>query len=420
MNKFSKNFIISAIIIALLVIITSIIINIFINKDNIKNIIAKQFYAKTNYNIDFKGNFTLKIFPFLGVTADNIIITDPKLPNSTPLANIGKTKIKMHLLPLLHRKISIAAITLNNLTLNVYKENTNKNTQNIPSANKPAQTTIKNIDTIKQKNNIDLEINNINISNITINFLDKDETTKLVIDNLQTDFKMHNNTITLAHTIAALYKGKLQAQTFINLKTPKTYAFKANLKNFAVHNFLCDFYNFKKLFGTGMLSLDVKSSGDSALTIKQNLTGNIAAKIYNGYFSGMNILALLNPGGENTINSITSNNSDFASLSATANIKNAVIRNDDFYMNTPVLNINGNGTINIITMQINYTLSIKDKNNKTLAPLAITGNINNPTVNINAISAIKNIIENKTGGVLDVIHDTLKGGGDGIKKIFGG
>jgi len=119
--------------------------------------------------------------------------------------------------------------------------------------------------------------------------------------------------------------------------------------------------------GKGDLSAQLKGRGNTMTALRSSLQGNIAISFLDGKIKGVNIpykirqaYALLKrqpaPAAE-------PNETRFTSIKATATVKDGVVDNRDMSMDTPVLNIAGEGQADLGKQEMNYVVkaTVNDK-----------------------------------------------------------
>lgn len=154
-----------------------------------------------------------------------------------------------------------------------------------------------------------------------------------------------------------------------------------------------------QLSGIGSLALDVLVTGDEA---NQTNQGTIKLQAKNGMIKGVDIHAMLEDAQQlyNTLKnkeqdlsgkSETSDQTVYTDLLGTFYLKDNKLTNDDFKLSSPLFNLTGNGTIDLQSQQIDYTVNIavnkfvKDSHSKSFAklqglviPVTLHGDLTSP------------------------------------------
>jgi len=149
--------------------------------------------------------------------------------------------------------------------------------------------------------------------------------------------------------------------------------------------------------------------------------------------------AILN--GDNIANAFVNGigKTPFSKASGTAQINDGIINNQDLIVTTPLVNVVGVGTTNLVNEQINYQLTLqrsksstaealdsKDIKN-TLVPVKINGTFAEPNVSLDVKAMVMNtqkakIDEQKEAlkkKITEKINEKLKGpAGERLKSLF--
>jgi AsmA protein len=122
MSKRVKFFLMMFFVALFMLIVAISIVPDWVNPNNYKTQIAAVFKEKTGRDIAINGDIGLSIFPWLGLDADRIEISNKPGFQPLPFLTVKKGGIKIKLLPLLTKKLEIDAIHLNGLVLNLVKD----------------------------------------------------------------------------------------------------------------------------------------------------------------------------------------------------------------------------------------------------------------------------------------------------------
>lgn len=191
--------------------------------------------------------------------------------------------------------------------------------------------------------------------------------------------------------------------------------------------------------GKGDMTANLKGRGNTMTGLRSSLQGNIAMSFLDGKIKGVNIpykirqaYALLKrlpaPAAE-------PNETRFTSIKATATVKDGVVDNRDMSMDTPVLNITGEGTADLGKEEMNYVVkaTVNDKLADTAGeamtklkgrtiPVRIKGPFNKLNYNIALEDAVKEQVKEKVKEkveekVKEKLNDKI---GDKLKDKFKG
>lgn len=263
----------------------------------------------------------------------------------------------------------------------------------------------------------------------------------LKMQNIKLKLNAANGLLKTQQSISQFYQGGYSGQTTINVKG-KQPAIDLNekLKNVQVEPLLQDLQQGGDVRMTGMVNADAKlqAYGNSTKAIKSSLDGNINFKFSDGVVRGFNLQKMI----DNTKALIegsplpSENKNDqtvFSEISGSANINNGLVRNDDLQALSSRLRVDGKGSANLVTEQLDYKINAKlikkatqDQPEKVKAVpliLKIGGNFSKPsyTLDIPAMLLEKNKdkIEKKKEEVLQKLDEKLGPGvGDMLKGFF--
>lgn len=211
----------------------------------------------------------------------------------------------------------------------------------------------------------------------------------------------------------SLYGGMGQAQLVVDARGA-TPAFHNVLQftNVSLKPFLGDVMGVTSIEGSGALSLDVSSSGNSAYAIMHGLSGKGAIAGANGRFRGVDLGRVARSiqsilGGDATGNLAST---EFSTMNGTFTIANGVLSNNDFRLVGPAVQVTGGGRIDIANRGIDFRIEPKAgaAGFSVGVPFRITGSWDH----LHYMPDLADII----GGVVD----NLKNGRAAFKGLFGG
>ena len=199
--------------------------------------ITSKIHEKTGLNIKINGKARISIIPFLGITAQNIEITNSSFTNPN-LLSAKHIEIKIAILPLIFKKIVIKNIILEKSTINIIQHN---GTYNFFT---PQTTTTQHKITIKPKSKF-FNIQNIRIKN-------------LIISNSNFFYTKHSNSTTpITHKLTNL-NTKISIQKTKN-KINLTSSFHFNNHKFNIN---LESSNIKQLFQNKTSNSIIKITSD--------------------------------------------------------------------------------------------------------------------------------------------------------------
>jgi AsmA protein len=149
-----------------------------------------------------------------------------------------------------------------------------------------------------------------------------------------------------------LYSGKGSGTLIIDSSKPvPSFSGQFALENVAAQPFLTDASSFKMLSGQAKVDLDIKGSGTSANEIKTNLAGRGSIAFSNGAIEGVDLTAMIKSIGAGEMPNLEQGNgakTDFSELGGSFTIASGLARSTDLQMTSPLLEVTGRGTVDIV------------------------------------------------------------------------
>ncbi len=188
---------------------------------------------------------------------------------------------------------------------------------------------------------------------------------------------------------------------------------------------------------TGRITIDTR--GKTVGEMRANALGDLDLKVNDGVLQGFdlnyavaNALALLR---RETNEAVDTKQTAFKQLSATANVAQGLLKNEDFLAVMPRMRIRGNGQLNLSSNEINYSVNADILESKSAVsgssaelsldelvgasiPVKITGTLFEPKIRPDVAGYIRKKTEDRVKEELeDKIKDKL---GDKLGGLFGG
>ncbi|NDF11755.1 MAG: AsmA family protein [Proteobacteria bacterium] len=187
---------------------------------------------------------------------------------------------------------------------------------------------------------------------------------KTTIDNTEIALKSNGGKLTVDLKETNLYDGKGKAYFVLDGRGDiPSISQQFTLEGINVGNFLKDFYHNEQVEGTGNVSLDVNAMGRSQLELISNADGKGSISFKNGKLKGIDVLDMLK---QATLASATIGNlfgqakeTQVTELSATFDIKQGVVHNNDLNLVTPLGLVTGEGEVNLPSRLIRYRVTPK-------------------------------------------------------------
>ena len=219
------------------------------------------------------------------------------------------------------------------------------------------------------------------------------------------------------------YKGHIQLNS--NLGTP-IISVNETLTNVAAGPLLKDLIGDDKILGTVSVKAKLTMRGSTPDQIKKTANGDIQFSFINGAVKGFNLSKIIRDAkdklsGKKTSTDNEPQQTDFAELSGSANIKSGLLQNQDLLMKSPFFRINGRGKANLMDESIDYLTQVaivetsKGQGGKDLEnlkgltiPVKISGTFTNPKFKPDLNAMISNDAKKKAKEKIDKEKDKLK------------
>lgn len=119
MNKTVKWALIGAGCLVGLAVIGMVLATIFIDPNKYKPEIVKVVKEKTGRDLKFAGDLKLAVFPWIGVDIGGIELSNAQGFGDKPFVNVGKTSVRLQLIPLLTGQVRLGKVSVEGLNLNL-------------------------------------------------------------------------------------------------------------------------------------------------------------------------------------------------------------------------------------------------------------------------------------------------------------
>jgi len=236
---------------------------------------------------------------------------------------------------------------------------------------------------------------------------------KLKVSGLQTEnihltLNADKGLIKLHPMKAEMYQGNYQGNIQLNAqgKVLKL-SIDEQLKGVQIGPILKVLSGDDKITGTVHANVNLTGAGITPDGIKKTLSGKGDFAFTNGAIKGINIADSIRQAkvaitGKKLPPSDKPVQTDFSEITGSFTAKNGVIQNKDLKASSPLLRINGAGTINLVKELLDYAVNVsivetsKGQGGKELAdltgltiPVKITGSFDNPAVNVDLANLLK-------------------------------
>lgn len=132
------------------------------------------------------------------------------------------------------------------------------------------------------------------------------------------------------------------------------------LKGLQAEPFLTDAADSDRLSGTGNFDVTVAGQGKTQRQIVSSLNGKGALTFLNGAIKGINLAAMArNVTSAFTGGPASTEKTDFAELGGTFTIAKGILTNNDLALKSPLLRVEGKGTVDLPQRSVNYRIDPK-------------------------------------------------------------
>ncbi|HUN52763.1 MAG TPA: AsmA family protein [Candidatus Sulfotelmatobacter sp.] len=185
---------------------------------------------------------------------------------------------------------------------------------------------------------------------------------KIKIDRSALTLKLKDGVLTADLTQLALYQGSGKGQLVVN-GAGAVPAVSANftLAKVQAEPLFDDAAGFDRITGTADTSTDVTTHGKSQREMVSALQGKGAMNFSNGAIKGINLGAMARNVSSAFLDASAgkAQQTDFTELGGTYTITNGIVKNTDLAMKSPLLRIEGAGTVELPPRTVNYRLTPK-------------------------------------------------------------
>ncbi len=182
---------------------------------------------------------------------------------------------------------------------------------------------------------------------------------KITVGKSALQVTLRNGVLTTNLSEMAFYQGQGRAKVVLNASQPKLGVdLDASLKGMAIEPFLKDMANFGNLTGTGAVEIKIAGTGSNQKQIVQTLNGHAALTFTNGAIKGIDLASMIqNVASAFGVTNSQGQKTEFTKMGGTFTIVNGIATNKDFVLESPVIQANAAGTINLPDQTLNYRVT---------------------------------------------------------------
>lgn len=248
--------------------------------------------------------------------------------------------------------------------------------------------------------------------NLRIGTLQYDKTK---ISNITALINANQGLVKLSPVNAQVYQGKYVGNLSVDMRqaVPAIIA-EQSFTGINLAQLLNDFkpISIVQVSGTSDLKSTISAAGDSADKIRRSLTGKVNFAVNKGTLKGINLEHWLNVGSalyhrEPVPSMNAPNETNFQQLTGSFNINKGIARNDDFILQSTLMRVTGQGTVDLVNEQINYlfiAVKMNPANNqprKDVIPIRVSGPFANISVKPDVEQLLRNQVQKEVGNQLE-------------------
>ena len=251
----------------------------------------------------------------------------------------------------------------------------------------------------------------------------------IIVTNADLAVEINNGRLEANLTRFTLYEGSGTARIVANSRgnTP-SYSLNARLDTLAALPFLEAAAGFDRLQGLGAFNIDVLTSGHTTAQIMNAIDGTGGFNFADGSIRGVNLAQVI----RTVQSSIASGQlpdgfgeqeeTDFSALTGTFTITDGVVSNTDLAMLSPLVRVDGAGTVNLGGQMLDYRLrpravaSVQGQGGDRdmqgiVVPVRIRGSFNNPSVGVDTEAVGRALLQGAVSGIArgESPEDALRG-----------
>ncbi len=356
-------------------------------------------------NFDLKGSKDT-------VALDNldIVLDDTHINGRTQVEHFAKPAIAFNL-------------TIDDIDIDRYTAPKNKQVKSVPVTPTTAVATVSTL----------LPIKTLRALNLSGNLrIDKLKVAQLKMSGININIQAKNGLLKTKQVIKQLYSGSYTGATLINVqrKIP-VISLNERLKNVQLEPLLTDMKPNAPAKVTGAANIVAKLSmrGNTVPAVKSTLGGNLSFSVKHGAVRGFNVQKMIDLGktlssGKKMKASYTNEQTLFSTLQGTATIRNGLVNNPDFLLESSTVEVKGGGTANLVNDALKYKVKAKLKtsaNSKSIVKgrtvtINVGGSLTKPTYRVDIMSLITEQEQQKLEKVID--KSLGKGAGKAVNQLL--
>ncbi|MEY8241054.1 MAG: AsmA family protein [Cycloclasticus sp.] len=321
--------------------------------------------------VDLASQLTVDLAGFGQVKLEPLTVTfdDSKLTGFAALENLSKPAIKFNL-------------DLDTIDVDRYlpKQAAVEGSADKPKAvlASPVASALIPVETIRELN-IDGQFG---IGALTVNGLKAEQVSLQLL--------AKNGVLSSEQQVKVFYGGSYNGTTVVDARqqTPRI-SVKEQASNIDIGPLLQDLTGKPSLSGEANIKANVNTRGNSIAAFKSALNGSASLSLKEGAISGIDVAALMQQaqavlkGDLSAVSTAGAGSTPFSDMSASAKITNGLLQNEDLLISSPLINVVGAGSADLVSEKLDYRLTLQRTKALSEAELADTKDLKNLHVPVN-------------------------------------
>ena len=221
------------------------------------------------------------------------------------------------------------------------------------------------------------------------------------VNGISADVRAKADSLHLDNLSANIYEGRLSGSASLLRDQLPHLQVKQQLTGMQIKPLMQDLFDFGRIEGSGNAWVQLDAHGQSLVALRNTLSGQVAARLEKGALTGIDLVAALQdlPGEASRwsgqVNTAPDQRTTFSAMSAKFELQDGIARTQDMNLASSLVNVDGNGKLDLTQSIIDYTLNVK-ANPKAFArfsgvniPLKITGPVNQPVYSLDFNAMVK-------------------------------
>lgn len=239
---------------------------------------------------------------------------------------------------------------------------------------------------------------------------------------------LHDGKLVADLTELALYQGAGKGRVALDGSQPGVGLDASfQLKGLQAEPFLTDAADSDRLSGTGNFDVTVAGRGKTQRQIVSSLDGKGALSFLNGAIKGINLAAMVrNAASAFTGGGSSTEKTDFAELGGTFTIAKGILTNNDLALKSPLLRVEGKGTVDLPQRSVNYRIdpkvvaSLQGQGGSNAGGLVVPVLVSGPWDNLSYRPDLEALVKQNAQNVGKAVEGLLGGGKSGTSSSPGG